>query len=214
METRRAWRKGPGWVSQHPAFWQGLPHQHPTPPKPCSHPRRVEIRAGRIPIPNPPTTGVLNLPSRPATLLLRVRACAPAWRHPGVLPGLGDPQHLLLPEHPDAEGALTTGTRLGQRSHPAAGQQTRRRGAGVAQPPQAPCVTEEGMRRGPGPTCACGSCGSEREGGSGRQTSAWKGSWGGGGGLQTPRGLPSTQAEAGGCHGEGDTSQGFTMRKV
>lgn len=60
--------------------------------------------------------------------------------------------------------------------------------AGCAQPPRAPCVTRQGMWWGPGLTCACGSCGSEREGDTRHQTPFLRNQ----GGLQTPKGSPST----------------------
>lgn len=41
-----------------------------------------------------------------------------------MLPGLGDPQHLLLLEHPDLEGTGGYGNSLGQRLHSAARQKT------------------------------------------------------------------------------------------
>lgn len=47
-----------------------------------------------------------------------------------------------------------------------------------AQPPRAPCVTRQGTQQGPGLTCACDSCGSEREGDAKHQTLACKGSQG------------------------------------
>lgn len=120
-------------------------------------------------------------------------------------------------------GHVGTGTHLGQTPHPAARQETPlspREGKWGLSHPEHP-VTTQRMRQGPGLTCACGSCGSEREGDTGIRLPLLRGH----GGLQTPKGLPSTlltpqQRQEGAtarvtpCRARGSTPQGFTMRKV
>lgn len=161
----------------------------------------------------PPTSGFSCFPQDLQYCFVSARVPPhPARRHPGVLPGLGDPQHLLLPGHPDPDGTHGYGNSLGAETslHSQAGDPVQPQGGDVgAQPPRAPCVTGQGTRRGPGLTCACGSCGSEREEDTRHQTPTCKGS----------RGLANTQritqhparapAEAGGCHGDCDTLQGI-----
>lgn len=68
----------------------------------------------------------------------------------------------------------------------------------------------QGSQPGPGLTCACGSCGSEREEDTEHQTSAPTGSWGG---YKHPEDLPAPLWP---CLGEPRGPQGgfFTMRKV
>lgn len=77
-----------------------------------------------------------------------------------------------------------------------------------AQPPPALCVIGQGMWWGPGITCACDSCGSERKRDTQASDPTSKGLWGLAKTQRITQRPTCTPAGVGGCQGEGDTLQG------
>lgn len=133
MEMGHGWRKGPSWVSWHlPGVLAGASSPAPHISQTFLSPQEGGESPQKDPSTKSPQYQGFNASSKTCNAALFLHVCHP-MRHPGRCLALGTPSTFFCRRTQTQRGHVGMGTRLGQRPHSAARQET-------------PLCPREGMR--------------------------------------------------------------------